>query len=75
MKNNKQRFSKAVYSSDAINSAIKDYVKIASITYSEVDEYYVCTFSKCITDTDRVIKEFGNYLVELMNSQGDSTEA
>lgn len=74
MKSDKQRFSKAFYSSEAIKSAIKDYRKIASISCAEENGYYVCTFSKCITDPQRVICEFNNYLIELMNSRGDSTE-
>lgn len=74
MKSDKQRYSKAFYSIEAIRSAIKDYKKIASISYAEQNGYYVCTFSKCITNTQRVIYEFNNYLIELMNSQGDSKE-
>ncbi|MGI6337107.1 MAG: HxsD-like protein [Eubacteriales bacterium] len=75
MESDKQRFSKAFYSSEAIRSAIKDYKKIASISYAEENGYYVCTFSKCITKTQRVIYEFNNYLIELMNSRGDNTES
>ncbi len=72
MKNNKQQFSKAFYTSESITRAIKDYRKISTISCVEDDEYYICTFLKCITDTQRVIYEFNNYLIELMNARGEN---
>ena len=75
MKNDIQRFSKAFYSSESIKRAIKDYKRIATITCSEEERYYVCRFSNCVIDTQKVINEFNNYLIELMNSRGANAEA
>ncbi len=75
MKSNKERFAKAFYSHDAISGAIKDYSKLASISCVEEGEYYVCTFPNCITDSQRIVNEFNNYLIELMNARGDRAEA
>ena len=41
----------------------------------EEGEYYVCTFPNCITDSQRIVNEFNNYLIELMNARGDRAEA
>ena len=75
MKNNTQRYSKEFYDVAAIKSAIAAYRKIATVSFSEDSSYYVCEFSNCIIDPNRVIFEFNNYLVELMNARGDNTEA
>lgn len=74
MKNDEQRYSKDFYTVEAVIIAIKDYRKIATITMREEGRYYVCSFSKCIVDPKRVVFEFNNYLIELMNSRGEETE-
>lgn len=74
MKNNEQTYSKAFYSKIVLAAAIKDYKKIAKIKLSEDAEYFKCEFSKCAAATQLVIDEFGNYLIELMNSHGENAE-
>lgn len=74
MRSNRQRYSKKFYTYEAVYFAIKDYKKIANISMAEDEDYYICTFSECITNPQRVVAEFNNYLIELMNSQGANTE-
>ena len=75
MKNNVQRYAKGFYSALDVSRAVKDYKRIATITLYEEKDYYVCKFSNCITDPRRVVLEFNNYLIELMNSRGAKAEA
>lgn len=71
MKTETQSYSKAIYSRPAIVSAIQDYRKIARISLKENETHYVCEFTKCIVDAQRVMNEFNNYLIELLNTQGE----
>ena len=71
MKRKIQRYASSIYSSEVICRAISDYRKIAKISLSEQKGYFICSFSDCIVDPDKVVSEFGNYLIELMNSRGE----
>ena len=69
------RYSKEFYRFDDVAAAIKDYKKLTTITMSEEHGYYVCTFSNCLIEPRRIVLEFNNYLIELMNSHGEHIEA
>ena len=75
MKSNTHRYSKDFYKANDIIKAIGDYRKLAAITMSEEDGYYVCSFSYCILEPRIIVSEFDNYLIELMNSRGARSEA
>lgn len=62
MKNNVQSYSKVIYSRKAIEKAISDYMHIANIKIKENRTHYICTFSRCVVDEQRVLYEFNNYL-------------
>ena len=74
MKTNTIRYSKEFYNYDDIIAAIKDYKRISAITVSEDKDYYICSFSNCVIQPQRVVLEFNNYLIELMNSRGAHNE-
>lgn len=74
MKNNEQVYSKAFYSKEVILTAINDYKKIAKIKLFDCDEHYKCEFKKCVIGSEIVVNEFNNYLIELMNSKGESCD-
>ena len=74
MRNNEQVYTKAFYRKEVLNQAINDYKKIAKIKLLEDDEYFKCKFFQCVVDTPLVINEFNNYLIELLNSKGESTD-
>ena len=73
MKDNRQIYCKEVYPVSIIREAIKDYERIATIEVSDDGKNYCCTFKHCAVDTARVIREFDNYLIELLNSHGASS--
>lgn len=73
MKSNEQYYSKSFYSKEVLNQAIIDYKKIAKIKLLEDGEHYKCEFRRCAVDAQLVINEFDNYLIELLNSKGEST--
>lgn len=75
MRDNECYYSKAFYTLEVINRAISDYKGIASITLTSTEAYYRCVFNKCVVDTQRVVLEFNNYLIELLNMQGENIEA
>jgi hypothetical protein len=67
MRSDFQKYSKSIYNKDCMMSAIKAYNKLAQISMTEQDSYYCCKFTKCIVDPQRIMNEFGNYLIELLN--------
>lgn len=73
MRNNEQVYIKTFYPKEVLNQAIDDYKKIAKIKLLEDDEYCKCEFLRCAVDTQLIINEFNNYLIELLNSKGEST--
>ena len=73
MRSNEQVYTKTFYSKEVLNQAIDDYKKIAKIKLLEDGEYFKCVFFRCAVDTQLVINEFNNYLIELLNSKGEST--
>lgn len=68
MKNNVRYYSKEFYPIAVIQKAIHAYSKLAAIDVSEEKEYYKCIFSDCVIDSERIVCEFDNYLIELLNS-------
>ncbi len=68
-------YIKQIYTSQVIAEAIKAYGKIASISMSEKDEHYVCVFTNCVVDPERVMLEFDNYLIELLHLHESKEEA
>lgn len=73
MRSNEQVYTKDFYSKEVLNQAIDDYKRIAKIKLLEDGGRYKCKFSRCAVDTQLVINEFNNYLIELLNSKGAST--
>lgn len=73
MRSNEQVYTKTFYPKEVLNQAIDDYKKIAKIKLLEDDGHYKCEFFQCAVDTQLVIDEFNNYLIELLNSKGEST--
>lgn len=69
MRSLKQSYSKEIYTKNSLLSAIKAYEKIAEIKLSDDNGYYWCEFNRCIVDPSRVVLEFGNYLIELLNNR------
>ena len=74
MKSNIQLYHKAFYPLPVLLAAINDYKHIAVITVSDEGDYFRCSFTNCVVDSVRVIHEFHNYLIELLNSQGAKSE-
>ena len=74
MKSNIQFYHKDLYPLSVLMTAIDDYRHITEISLSEEGVYFRCTFSNCVVDSERVVCEFHNYLIELLNSQGADSE-
>ena len=70
MKSSIKHYSGKIYSKEAILSAIHDYKRLTTIKLTINDEYYTCEFTDCKYDSKRIIAEFDNYLIELLNSHG-----
>ena len=71
MKSNQQAYHKSLYSEAILQKAIHDYRNLATITLSDEGDNYLCIFCDCIVVPERVIHEFDNYLIELINAQGE----
>lgn len=70
MKSNIQVYHKTLYPLPVLLTAIEDYRRIAEISLSDDGDYFRCSFTNCVVDPVRVVYEFHNYLIELLNSQG-----
>lgn len=61
------RFKQSLYSLDAIKRATIDYDDICKIEIQADSRYVNCLFTDSKVDTRLAIKEFSNYVLELMN--------
>lgn len=59
-----------IYPNWAVVRAVADYNALASIEITADREYLICTFKNCRYDETLTVKEFLNYLVNLLNSTG-----
>lgn len=64
------KLSKNIYDESIIRQAIRDYGSIANIQLKSDSAYYDLQFENCKYDENRTLKEFENYLIDLMNVRG-----
>lgn len=64
------KLSKNIYDESIIRQAIRDYGSIANIQLKSDSTYYDLQFENCKYDENRTLKEFENYLIDLMNVRG-----
>lgn len=67
----KIRLHKDIYPLWAVNKGISDYAALAVITDKDDGEYHVCQFEKCRYEESLTVNEFLNYLIDVVNSQGN----
>ena len=58
---------KELYQRECVDQAVQDYRALARIKVSSLDKYIGCTFSRCSYSKETTIKEFSNYVIDLMN--------
>ena len=75
MKNDIQYYSKEFYPIEIIQKAIHAYKELAVISVSEERDQYKCCFTNCAIDAERIVREFDNFLIELLNSSEASVNA
>lgn len=56
-----------LYRKECVERAVQDYRALARIKISSADKYIACTFSRCSYDKTTTIREFSNYIIDLMN--------
>lgn len=61
-----------IYPLDVIKKAKYDYSEIANVTVVVLGKTAKCIFNKCKTDEEVTVKEFGNYLIDLIGSRSIS---
>lgn len=66
---NKLKLTTNIFSKAYIEEAIRAYKDICNIEISEINNYIVCKFTDCIYNTEETIKEFENYVIDLMNTK------
>lgn len=60
----------ALYPTWAVQRAMADYAGLAIITAEDNGEYCICHFDGCRYDESLTMREFLNYLIDLLNSGG-----
>lgn len=63
------KYDSGIYTYETIRQAIKDYKELAFIVPTRLQNSTVCNFMMTKYDEELTIKEFGNYLIDLMNSK------
>ena len=63
--------NKKVYSLEMINKASYDYKELAEITYRNNEPYHILSFKNCRYDEALTVKEYENYVIDLMVSRND----
>lgn len=59
-----------IYPENIIYTAVQRYAGICSIRVEHQGKEMVCVFSDSIADLELTVKEFDNFLIELINSRG-----
>lgn len=63
---NKLWLNKKLYQVDSIEIAKKHYEQLAKISHEKNNEYHVLSFEDCYFDEQLTMKEFENYVLDLM---------
>lgn len=62
--------NKNIYVKRNIQVVIEVFKKLCKVTIEENSKYWELTFSECVYDKTRTVKEFENYLIDYINSEG-----
>lgn len=68
--NNIIAFDLGIYPINCIYIAANEYQNISKIDIEFEDNKCLCTFKQCSTSVEIVIREFCNYVIDLMNTVG-----
>ena len=63
------RFNSEIYSQTAISIAAEAYKDLAEISISDTPEGFLVIFDQCEYDEEQTVKEFGNYVIDVMNQR------
>ena len=64
------QLSRELYPIESIKEAITAFQDLCKIRISTHDKkYYTCSFSSCLFDTTITMREFENYLIDLVNTK------
>ena len=67
-----QKFDAEIYPLAVIQRAVRDYAEIAQIQIFPFKKYTTCVFYDCVASEELTVKEFGNYLIDLIGSAKDT---
>ena len=66
--NNQRSYELSLYGKEKVLTAANVYKSFCSINVEQHNQKLVCTFGSNIVPVERVMNEFDNYLIELMQS-------
>ena len=61
------KYSKNIYPGFAITETAQAYSGICTTHILEDDEYWIVYFSEYVMDSSLLIREFSNYLIDVIN--------
>jgi len=64
-----QLFNKQIYDSECLRKAAEDFSTIAEISLQDNDKNWICIFSRCLNNDELTVKEYSNYVLDLMNNK------
>lgn len=68
--NNRLYLLKDLYSIDYINDTRIAFSRMAKVSVSEDEKYWICEFTGCKYGLEKTVKEFENYLIGICNKEG-----
>jgi hypothetical protein len=69
---NELTLAKEIYPLSCIEDSCTAYKKLCSIQIYDKDGHYLLRFSNCRFDENKTLREFENYLIQLVNIYGTS---
>ena len=67
-----KEYKKIFYPEDVIRKAIISYSSLVRVSCTINDNAIICSFEVLKGNTEEVINEFDNYLIEVMNTMGEA---
>ena len=62
------KLNKSIYEREAVAAAISAFGEVATISLTEDNSYWICSFDGCRYDEKQTLHEFENYVIDFMNT-------
>ena len=61
------RYKKSLYAYEALSESAEAFGHLCKISIDDANEYWQVEFENCVEDEHLTVKEFSNYIIEIIN--------